>query len=358
MFLPVILLREWGWRGFWLFAAVNVLGAAAVGFLWTRARSEAFIARRRVLLVAFSLATISFQASFMAWMGWSAALDPLSTALGESGPFVSDLTRPWFAWLVASGAIVLVTMLGGSRRAGWRELGGIATIGSLLLWLAYGTEGWRLVGDGSAPAIDLWFIAPAISLGFIVCPHLDLSFHRVVGSGAGRLAWVVFAVAFLPMLLFAASSFGLRGPLVAAPLVAWWFVQASFTAAVHAREVRLLALPGANGLVVLALVIGAVAGAPIFGGEPTYLRFLGLYGAVFPGIALLLWRGYRSLGILGWLAVAIPCFEAGFLGIRGLGADRIAWAILPPIALLLGLLIVPINNEVVRDSASGSAPMR
>lgn len=389
MFLPLILLREWGWRGFWLFAAANVLGAAAVGFWWSRAASEAFMARRRWLLALFSVATIAFQAFFVAWLVRAALERAFDDGFAHMGWAVLDPLPGFVAWLAATGTMLLVVVLGARASLGWRQLGAIATIGSLILWGAYGIEGWRLVGEGRAPARELWFIAPAIMLGFVVCPHLDLSLHRVVRESPGRLPWIVFALSFPLMLLFAASSYSPAGPRTLAPLVAWWFIQASFTSAVHAREIHAIRLPGAGAWIVGAIVVGALAAGPISGvwaaegadasgavslGEPAYLRFLGLYGAVFPAVALLLWRGYRSLGVLGFLAVAIPCFEAGFLGMRsgidpwgppsptadadGSGSGRVAWAILVPMALLAAMLLAPIRTDRGHDRASTARPMR
>ncbi len=357
MYLPVILLREWGWNGFALFALVNTIGAAAVGFLWTGPRSAVFTAQRRELLLCFSLATIAYQAFFIAWMGGASLQAPAAELFDGAGDGAAGANpmRPWWAWLLASGAIWMVTTLGGSGRGGWRTLGAIATLGSLLLWLVYGTAGWSRVGAGAAPRIDLAFVAPAIALGFIVCPHLDLTFHRVVRESGRRRPWIVFAFFFAPMLLFAASSYGPGGAVSDATLVAWWFVQASFTAAVHAREVVAAGIGRPRALVAVALATGAIAGSPLLGGESMYLRFLGLYGAVFPAMALLLWRGYRSLGILGYLAVAVPAFTAGFLGLPGDERGRMAWAVLLPMGLLLGMLLWPIKNGSVR-SDRGSSP--
>ena len=40
MFLPIILLRNWGWPGFWVFAIFNVLGCAGFGYWCSSKRSE------------------------------------------------------------------------------------------------------------------------------------------------------------------------------------------------------------------------------------------------------------------------------------------------------------------------------
>jgi len=372
MYLPIILLREWGWRGFWLFAIVNVVGATAVGFLWTRERSREFVERRRSLLRLFSLATISFQAFFVAWMAGSVRHPTLAAAAEALGGAGVSALPAWLGWSFGTASLAALALAGSRGESGWRTLGAIVTLGSLALWWAYGVEGWSRVGEGAAPPGELWLLAPAIALGFLVCPHLDLSFQRVAASGAGPIAWIVFGASFLPMLLFAASAYSPAGAMATGSLVVWWFLQCSFTAMVHARELRASAAssaapsaapnaaPNARGstaMVVVALLVGAIAGSPLLGGESIYLRFLGLYGAIFPAAALLLWRGYRSLGILGYLAVAVPCFEIGFIGRPGEAAGRIAWATLLPLGLLLGLVLAPINNGAGRGARAGAVPL-
>lgn len=361
-FLPILLLRDWGWRGFAVFAIPNVLGAAAVGFFWTRERSRAFTSRRAGLLAWFSAATIAYQAFFLAWL----AAPILRAACGWS-PFA------WTAWLVVSGAFALVVASGrsdGRRSDGlWMAAGAIVTLASFALWGDRSMVEWPPIHAGLAPESDLWMLAPVIALGFIVCPHLDLSFHRVVKRDGSRIPWIVFVPAFTALILLtaalaissgviprAASSSGPDAPfrilsidavLIALtfPAALWWFVQVSFTAALHARELRASTLPGARALVPIAVVMGAIAGSPAFGSEAMYLRFLGLYGAVFPALALLLWRNHRFPVIVAYLVIALPAFEAGFLGPPWGDGARWAWAPLIPVGLLLGLTLRPMNNE-------------
>ncbi|MBX3355993.1 MAG: hypothetical protein KF724_09885 [Phycisphaeraceae bacterium] len=375
-FLPLLLLRDFGWSGFLVFALPNVLGAAAVGFLWNRERSERFVRAHPTLLAWFSTATLSFQAFFIAWMapfvimaargrtGEGDALTELITAHEAPLPMVElqrALTPDGSAWWMWLAAMVLFAAVVGSARAmpragerAWIWLGVIVTIGSLLLWAC---EGFRL-GEaglaGSSALADLGWLAPAIALGFLVCPHLDASFHRVVRHDQSRWPWITFVPAFTAMILMTTSAFLLNAPgepvlLLGGAFVAWWFMQVTFTAAVHARELRALSLRHAGWMVPAALLIGAVAGRPGFGSEATYLRFLGLYGAVFPALALLRWRGYGSAAILGFLAIAIPAFEVGFIGPRGLEGPRWAWAVLIPVLLLLVLVVPPRTMEKNRQ---------
>jgi len=373
-FLPILLLRDFGWPGFLVFAIPNVLGATAVGFVWTRERSRAFAARRRALLGWFSAATLAYQAFFIVWIAPLVVDAALGTPMGEG--------MRWLAWLVAATIFAAIASGGrGSDRA-WISLGVVATLGSYALWAVHGVGAWHTVDGGSAPSIDLWLLAPAIWLGFIVCPHLDLTFHRVVERDATRLPWMVFAPAFTALLLFAAGAFsgwsstdgsqealtgaavdastiapiGEGGALVAlsGAFVAFWFIQISFTGAAHARELRASPMHGAAWLAPLSIAIGAIAGAPPLGGEAVYLRILGLYGAVFPIIAVMLWRGWGWKAIVPLLVIAVPSFELGFLGPHGIGHGRWSAAPLLPIGLLLGLMAIPRRIEATMSVAAAS----
>lgn len=383
-FLPLLLLRDWGWTGFVVFAVPNVLGAAAVGFLWTRERSFAFTQRRRVLLAWFSAATLAYQIFFLAWMapvvvqatmpwiGGQSLASAVPTALPVSAE--PGVGAAWIAWAIIVAVLSLIVGGGRGRDSAWIALGVIATLGSYLLWMR---DGWR-VGDagptGASPALDLWLLAPAIWLGFLVCPHLDLSFHRVVQRDGSRLPWLLFVPFFLALIVMTTSAFttaidapvahegagrpthpATAGVVISGAFAAWWFIQIAFTAALHARELHASPMRGARWLVPVAVAVGAVAGRPGSGDEATYLRLLGLYGAVFPAIALLLWRGRGGAAILGYLAVALPAFELGFLGRDGSGLARWAWAPLIPIALLLGLLVFPARMKNVRTAAPAAS---
>ena len=68
MFLPVLLVRDYGVWGFVVFAIPNVLGAAVMG--WTvrsPQHSESLVAAHRDACRGFSLVTIAFQVYFAGW---------------------------------------------------------------------------------------------------------------------------------------------------------------------------------------------------------------------------------------------------------------------------------------------------
>src|ERR1700677_654567 len=69
MFLPVILVSEFGNVAWFVFAIPNVIGAAAMG--WTLAKpgsSERIVAEHRAACVAFSAVTFAFHLFFLYWL--------------------------------------------------------------------------------------------------------------------------------------------------------------------------------------------------------------------------------------------------------------------------------------------------
>ena len=69
MFLPVLLVRDYGVWGWVVFAVPNVLGAAAMGWVLSDpARSSQLVERHRAACVCFSLITIVFHVFFVRWL--------------------------------------------------------------------------------------------------------------------------------------------------------------------------------------------------------------------------------------------------------------------------------------------------
>jgi hypothetical protein len=128
-------------------------------------------------------------------------------------------------------------------------------------------------------------------------------------------------------------------------------VQASFTTAVHVREAWLGGVgatedgaspwPWAAILPAIAILLGTLA---VFAGEATYLRFLGLFGLVFPAYALffIMRKGTprperASLGL--FLLLILPCalfYDWAFLE-RNTGFALLAVGCLLVVALLIRL---------------------
>jgi len=69
MFLPVLLVRDYGVAGWFIFAIPNVIGSAAMGWaIHTRSASLTMTARHSGAMRSFSVVTISFHAFFIPWI--------------------------------------------------------------------------------------------------------------------------------------------------------------------------------------------------------------------------------------------------------------------------------------------------
>src|SRR3954465_13192934 len=69
MFLPVLLVRDYGLAGWAVFAIPNVVGAAAMGWVLARPGArERVLAEHRTACVAFSAVTLAFHAYFLTWL--------------------------------------------------------------------------------------------------------------------------------------------------------------------------------------------------------------------------------------------------------------------------------------------------
>src|SRR5215216_6488221 len=68
MFLPVLLVRDYGIWAWVIFAIPNVVGAAAMGWVLKDYDSQAIVAAHGHAIKAFSLVTATFQLFFALWM--------------------------------------------------------------------------------------------------------------------------------------------------------------------------------------------------------------------------------------------------------------------------------------------------
>jgi hypothetical protein len=343
MFLPILLLRWWGWPGFLAFAVPNVLGCALFGYVLTPQASRAFVLRFGPWIALFGAATIAYQIGFLLAAGLAVFL---------------------------LGAVPATIALLASRRAGTRKLdavmmliGALAWITSAALFTQFGTGALTtLPGHGSLPATSLPWAAPFIAFGFLLCPYLDPTFHVALQRSPSRHAFLVFGIAFAAMLLFTASFHDPESgnptadgeTLGGRSIIHWqWGVQAAFTTIAVAAAMRSLLtddertgrIPTLPGCVVGALLIlwgmwrfeswlppMATALLPPTGpvvGEPTYLRWLGLYGVVFPAAVLLGLRGTPP-----WLRIAATLI-ALFLAEMGM-----VWGRFPLLTAALTVVVV------------------
>ena len=342
MYLPLILLRDYGWPGFIAFAVPNVLGCAAFGYVVDERRGAALRAKFGGAMAAFAAATILYQCAFLTWR---VAGDP-------AGPPAQMLLLVGIALL-----FVLLRRAGGSDPI-WLGIGVAACATSA--WVAMSVGASRLPQiswTGARPASELAYAAPIIALGFLACPYLDLTFHRARERSPSRHSFAVFGVTFAAMLMVSAMTFdpAAGDALPLWPVLVQWTVQACATIGMHAREIRrgvivvamcLLAC-GVALWVLPALFADGVREPLAIGGEANYLRILGLYGLVFP-----FWLILRLRGRPPWLAAmailaCLPFMEAGFVG------HRSALLLVPP-AVLAVLCAVPMAHST-RTAGAPSA---
>jgi hypothetical protein len=352
MYLPVLLLRDFGWVSFVLFALPNCLGAACMGvFLWRRTSAASLAGAHAHAVLAFSLVTALFQVWFLTALGARAALSP------------SHAGAPAWAWQACIAASVAGLLLGclasgGPRSraiASWLTL--LASAALLLLWLAGPSP------DGAAPthteppaglagrALGLSGLAAACLFGFALCPYLDATFlgaRRDTPGAAGSRAFLVGFLVLFPVMILWTLFYGWRAlregaddprDAFAWPILAHIGLQTTFTAGVHvaraiptAREVAgrwvwpfVLGVPLAGVPLGLALEVTlettSYAGLSAF--EVAYRVFMAFYGLVAPAYVYLCVLGpdgiRHSPDRRSWIvlsaavALAAPCYWLGFI---------------------------------------------
>jgi hypothetical protein len=343
MFLPVLLMRDYGPAAWWVFAVPNVVGAAAMG--WTLSRqgdSEAMTAAHRFACATFSIVTIAFHLLFLSLV---VELAPLPTLIAIGGAF---------AIIVTLGA--------------WRRKLDLLT--ALLVWLLsvmllVVIFRNRSQGESAAPLFgvgQLAYLTPVTLFGFLLCPYLDLTFHRArqalhptasrvaftIGFGGFFLAMIVGTYFYAPALanLLSGNTAKLVGTTVAAAIALHAGTQAAFKLWVHGREVRTFTRWGLLPIVLAAAIVGGLY--PVFGRNSTeegmslfegsYRVFMAFYGLVFPAYAWLCmlptWRDpsppTRRMWIVCLVAIvaAAPMYWLGFI-------ERQTFWLLPGIAVVL-----------------------
>jgi hypothetical protein len=359
MFLPVLLMRDFGGWGWIAFAVPNVVGAAAMGFAIRDATTSAAITRMHGRACAwFSLITIAFHVFFVGWL---------------------NRLYPGFAVLAAFAA-ALVYAVGRLRGALDRTSTGVAaliSLGCLAMFVLQRSYDAPKMHVPVAVVGDLLPLVPVMCFGFLLCPYLDLTFHRARMSTtqpAARLAFAVgFAVVFLTMILFsmlyatniAVSRFvtmlshePTRDLLLDAVAI-HIAVQCGLTAALHARALielhKVTRVPGIGATVLViavAVTLGIAANRPsltrplaVFStGELIYRCFMGFYGLVFPAyvwLCMIPGRGRVAPKRGQWIVWAIAVLMAAPIFWMGFVQAKMVW-LLPGVGVvLLARVFVP-----------------
>lgn len=365
MFLPVLMVRDYGIWGFVAFAAPNVIGAAAMGWLIATSESSRLcVAKHLTLVRAFSVVTVAFHIWFVWYLthgGW---------VLGESWP--------WLAVGVFSLALFSALRADSPSEALVPYAISVAVI-VFSLWTGIEIKIAAPAPREFAGIPALLWLAPVCVFGFLLCPYLDATFHRArqnTDSRAARISFTLgFGVFFFAMVLFTLVYSGLllgnslAAPRVLTAIVLHMLVQSGFTCGLHLREIvrssnaadRVKIGDSIAALGVIAILAGTTAMfqfdihdniAPGF--EKGYLIFLSSYGLFFPAYVWLVMIPTRTseirpapLHYAVWLfacALAAPMFWLGFL-------DKREWWLAP------GLLIV-LAARMFTPKAANQASLR
>jgi len=360
LFLPVLLLRDMGWPGFWIFAIPNVIGAAAMGWIIkTRSGSAHFVENHARAIWWFSAVTLAFH---LYWILWLTSFIPavlgipasyLAGCLGFVGLFALISNRTIRLGKAPQTAFVLLVLslcvlIGTTFSADLQEANVF------------------LQGSVQHSAAPLWML-PVMLFGFLLCPYLDITFHyarqQLDSTQKSRLGFTLGFVGFFSFMIllttrYAGKLAGAMNGMECSPIISPWLAsgilihilcQWFFTVSVHLDRMR--TLPGAESkktrlavLLIGAAIIGVLApGLPAYrgllGGEIGYRLFMTAYGLIFP--AYMLYRVIaRRKNPTGrqptmWIAIALtaPFLWMGFI-------ERQPVWLLPGMALILCIAII------------------
>ncbi len=330
MYLPIIMLRHWGWPGFWVFAVPNIVGCVGFGYLCRRDTSERLCREHAGAMVLFSAITIAFQLFFVSWVAGAFASLFAKSAGGPAGPLP-------ITWIAPAACLFVATILSLAHERWWPWLGALTTAVSYATWMQLGTgfsieSGVARLAEvpssGDAPIAKLAMAAPIIVFGFLLCPWLDRTFHRARQRASSPHAFGVFGASFFVVILMTAA-YGASGRLnLTTAVIAHLATQLTFTVAAHVRELRLAPVPAGRSRRQMTILAPALVGvlaaeASSFTSadpETTYFLFLGCYGLLFPAYVLLFLRpgGWPvtqpRLTIFGLLVLALsPLAARGFV---------------------------------------------
>lgn len=336
MLLPTFLVRDYGLWGWIVFAIPNVIGAGALGFVISKAEvSRRLVLQHQLAFVGFTLCTVAYQFFGAAWIGGQLVGVIIDLPFGYEIPPKLNIWVPFLAVLAAGPILYFFRK--------WLCKKHPAAILAFAVWLvSLGLFGWFLFNHATTEPfkglqltpipsensrlslIDLLIFIPASITGFLLCPYLDITFHKarqVTTPSTGRWAFGLgFGIVFFSMIIFSlayADENQLLKHLVVnnkddvtlatfRTIIALQLgLQTGFTVLVHLWATKeSFGKPVAGVTAILAIVLGLTAayittGIPprlhgLASHEVIYRCFLLFYGMVFPSYVWLIMIPYRQ----------------------------------------------------------------
>lgn len=316
MFLPIILLRDFGIWSLAFFAIPNVVGAAMTAWIFNPQTSAAFVARHYGACSLFSIVTGAFNAFFLLHLILAGASEDLRQLIAAAALLTGGVCIAWRARPTLSAIVVFTISV------------------FAIAWALFTRDARSPLTDH--PSLADWrpaslAIAPVLMLGFLTCPWFDLTFQRAVRHSAGQRKPVFalgFGLFFFAMICFtpfyAAKfvDFSTTGTastrtflaLASLPIAIHLACQLALTIVLHAQR-NIAPLPGADAgnhisspattteresafsaqtipaisalaLLATAYAIFAPGVARLTSFETVYMLFMSFYGLAIPAYAL------------------------------------------------------------------------
>lgn len=339
MFLPTILLRQFGWWGLIAFAVPNVIGCTAFGYVLTKKKSEDLTRNHISAMRCFSYIVIAYHMFFIPFF--------IATAKVPLPDFLPQGYETSFAVILAGIVLAAAYAIILLPKRYWLLAALITYAISLATFTQLGFAPLeKITFSGELSLGQLPWIAIVFVFGFLLCPYLDLTFHYARCQSHSKHAFGVFGITFgLMILLTCAYSFSITTGLTLL-VTTHIFVQIIFTVAAHLSQLQ-HTKTNKNSNMHPMLIIGCILIAaaslviqkidhPLIISEEFYVRFLVFFGLVFPTYVLLftgpgkiISRSRKNLiWYLAFVAVSIPLYEIGFF-------HGIAWLLMLPIAAII-----------------------
>lgn len=357
MFLPVLLVRDYGIMGWVVFAVPNVIGAAAMGWVLRDGVSERLVRSHASAIEYFRLVTVVFQLWFL--------VSYLAPPLQGQGLIGAQTNRLPVVFAIFSGLI-----LGLWPRAGIAAW--LLSIACAVIAITQ-TDAPQIVPDQIWTSNELMWLAPICLFGFALCPYLDPTFHfaRQQGGSTGArwaftlgfgilfLAMISFTLVYSDWLLSLLMSRAGPGGLAITAIATHMGLQLAYTCSVHARCPLGAGRWPAPRIAFVLILTGALAliadRLPAHAGldprEIVYRLFMSFYGLIFPAYVWLVMIPHRPTSPqpervmrIFWatIGIAAPFYWMGFI-------ERQALWLIP------GLGIVLIARLLLRVPAAKSA---